>query len=393
MNSKIEKINVDNLNNKATNTSFNSSFSTKIDTIDLTNNLKDNHDVNYAEDVVKDLDYSKIVEDGFTPQGYTYIDGKLFVSAHYDSGYFGENGQQNSRVYIFDAETGKLLGDIVLNNKNHVGGVSYDTENGIMFVAGDNGNVETYDYKELMNGFEEPQFISDGNEIELRLDYENLTGKEREIAKNNYDAVIIPNNLNVRDEVSEGKDLFHKQDGMDTLYYHNGKLYSGTYARDGELVETSYGIVRDHNGNIIEVKDAETKVIGKVGAAVQGMAFYKKDGKTYLVTAASGMFVPSLVTVYEMTDDGIEKAGSKVIAREGLEGIYIDDYGNISGVYEEDKVFEEVQDDRPSDFQIGNVNDIKDIDDTYKVPNPDGSERTVDARFSLEQDGETWDNI
>ena len=66
----------------------------------------------------KTLKYSKITTEGFTPQSITTAGSNYLVSA-YKKG-------TNSKIYIYDKVTKKLTGEIILNNRAHVGGISYD---------------------------------------------------------------------------------------------------------------------------------------------------------------------------------------------------------------------------------------------------------------------------
>ena len=389
--SSIKKIDIDyNLNDKKITNPV--SHEVKTGTLD-------NEIVTLETDKINNLDYSVITDNSYTVQGYTNIDGKMLITAYDGRAIKDDMTSRNSRIYIFDQKTGEYVGNIVLNNKNHVGGVTYDTENGILFVTGHNGKVESYNYKLLMDAFDR---VKNNTNLtpSLHLDFDNMSESERQIAEKNLENIIIPNNIEIKKMVSEGKDFFHKQDGMDSIYYHNGKLYSCTYSKNGELLETSYKIEKDKNGEIIRINDGRnhegTKIIGNVGPAVQGLSFYSDNNKNYLITASSGMISASLLSKYEITENGINLVGSKPIPRKGLEGIYIDDYGNISGIYEFDDIVTELDNDKNnSDFQLGNINDINEVKDTYvhEFTGQHGEKinANIDIRKSLEFQGEFWD--
>lgn len=108
-------------------------------------NLIENISNNVSEELellsFNTLNYENIISDGYTPQGITTIDGQIFITA-YKSG-------ENSRIYIYDESTSEYKGKLILNNKAHVGGITYDEENGIIFVTGTKGSVNTYSYDRI----------------------------------------------------------------------------------------------------------------------------------------------------------------------------------------------------------------------------------------------------
>ena len=267
------------------------------------------------------MDYSNITEDGFTVQGYTIIDGdgitsdgKVLITAYCDD--------VNSRVYIYNASTGEYEGKIILNNYDHVGGVTFDSINQILYVTGSQGKVNTYDYKELSLAIEEAKrYIPDDYTIDLNND--------------DTRGYVIENNISVRDLVSEGR--FNSQNGMDSIYYYNGVLYSSTYSGDGDLVRTEINIERDRLGNIVSINESSSSIVAKIGGAVQGLYFYNQEGTDYLVTSSSAFGMSSKLTLFKINADGtLSKEGALKVEHKGLEGIHIDDYGNITGIFEYD---------------------------------------------------------
>ncbi len=358
-------------NNIVNNFKFNnSSYDNNIDINTSINSIGKVEELDFTKDISNNFDYYNIEKDGFTVQGYTYIndeDGnKIFITA-YDG-----NHQDNSRIYMYDSNSGKLLGKVILNNKNHVGGITYDEDNKIIFVSANDGMVETYDYVELSKIFRKINNI-DAFDDTLRLDFdsEDLDDYERNQIKYNFNRCIISNNINVKELISKNnifnsrmtENLFY-QDGMDSVYFYNGVLYSNTYAYNGELVSTSFNINRDLEGKITSIDDgvnhSKSKVVGNVGSAVQGLSFYNDNGKEYLVTSSSAKNFPSVLTKYEIGNDGsINNIGSKTISRQGLEGINIDDNGNITGIFEyTDGNMLNIGDNIGFNFIIGNVNEL-----------------------------------
>lgn len=79
-------------------------------------------------------------------QGYTKA-GDYYLITAYD-----HNHNLNSRVYIYD-KTGRCIGYIKFHNKEdknaHVGGITYDEENNIVFITGKEGKVNTYKLNDI----------------------------------------------------------------------------------------------------------------------------------------------------------------------------------------------------------------------------------------------------
>lgn len=96
---------------------------------------------------INELNYDEIEQDGFTAQGYTIADtnshitsnGKVMITAYNKDG-------ENSRIYIYNSQTGEFEGKIVLDNKDHVGGATFDSKNQILYVTSSEGRVNSYDY-------------------------------------------------------------------------------------------------------------------------------------------------------------------------------------------------------------------------------------------------------
>lgn len=309
----------------------------------------------------KNLDYEHIQNEGFTPQGYSYIENKngydkIFITAYCKG--------EKSRIYVYNAKTGKYEGKIVLNTGNHVGGITYDTENGILFVTGKEGQMETYDYEAMNRLFELQKEDGSNKEALLNLNFDDYNGEERTKYKENFDSVIINNDISVLEEINKKRGKHgNTQQGMDSVYFHDGKLYSSTYSANGELIETELNIIKDANGNIVEIKEKSSSTVANIGPAVQGMSFYTdKDGKKYFVTASSAKWSSSLLTKYEVIDKGngeyeYKLVGYQEIKRPGLEGIYIDGNGKISGIFEYDKLTED-----DKNYQISHIDEINNDD-------------------------------
>lgn len=214
------------------------------------------------------MDYSDIRKDGYKVQGYTRTNKDIVLSA-YKKGY-------NSRLYVYDIKSQKLKDVVSLDHKSHVGGVTYDNKNDILFVTGTGGSLYAYknkSYKKI--------------DTDIKIDG------------------ITPNN-------------------MATLYYFEGVLYTSTFGIRSHLIKIKYEAQKDF------IKEIETKEIAKLGLAVQGLAIYKN----YLVSSQSyGKNNKSRLITYDM-DNKMKVLNKRNVVHSGLEGIYSDNEGNLTGVFE-----------------------------------------------------------
>ncbi len=273
---------------------------------------------------INELNYDEIEQDGFTAQGYTIADtnshitsnGKVMITAYNKDG-------ENSRIYIYNSQTGEFEGKIVLDNKDHVGGATFDSENQILYVTSSEGRVNSYDYQIVTKMIEQAKDDFDGP---YTVD---MTKYDRSIYN-------IENTIETKSEASSNS--ITKQDGMDSIFYYDGYLYSCTYAGTGKLIRTEMEIEKDpRTQEVTNIIEKETTTIGSLPSAVQGIAFCEENGTNYLITASSAANMSSRLKIFEISDEGnlIDK-GTKVVSHKGLEGIYIND-GSITGIFEYDE--------------------------------------------------------
>lgn len=273
---------------------------------------------------INELNYDEIEQDGFTAQGYTIADtnshitsnGKVMITAYNKDG-------ESSRIYIYNSQTGEFEGKVVLDNKDHVGGATFDSKNQILYVTSSEGKVNSYDYKALTSMIEQAKDDFDGPYT---------------VDMTKYDTSIynIENTIETKPQASSNS--ITDQDGMDSVFYYDGYLYSCTYAGTGKLIRTEMEIEKDsRTQKITNIIEKETITIDSLPSAVQGIAFCEEDGTDYLVTASSASGMSSRLKIFEISDEGnlIDK-GTKVISHKGLEGIYIND-GSITGIFEYDE--------------------------------------------------------
>lgn len=290
----------------------------------------------FGDSLSSSIDYYQIFDDGWVVQGYTRVEdesgSRIIISAH-------PKKEGNARLYIYDAKTGQLETFITLDHNDHVGGISYDSDHQILWVAGDGGTVHSYDYQNIIEIIAERKKgdLSPGETI-FDIDVQD------------YEGVEIPNNIQIKNLISTDE---HPQDGMDSIYYYDGKLYSCTYSATGELLVTDLTITRNNAG--VEIQD-NTAVVAELNGATQGLAVYEEDGKKYLITASSASYATSQsrLTKWEMNDGEIKPVGYRYIDHTGLEGIEIED-GYVRGVFEQGFSF---WNQNQSTEILANVNDI-----------------------------------
>lgn len=273
---------------------------------------------------INELNYDEIERDGFTAQGYTIADtnshitsnGKVMITAY-------DKGGENSRIYIYNSQTGEFEGKIVLDNKDHVGGATFDSKNQILYVTSSEGRVNSYDYQIVTKMIEQAKDDFDGP---YTVD---MTKYDRSIYN-------IENTIETKSEASSNS--ITDQDGMDSVFYYGGYLYSCTYAGTGKLIRTEMEIEKDpRTQEVTNIIEKETITIDSLPSAVQGIAFCEENGTNYLITASSADNMSSRLKIFEISDEGnlIDK-GTKVVSHKGLEGIYIND-GSITGIFEYDE--------------------------------------------------------
>lgn len=268
------------------------------------------------KDLYGSVDYSNIEDDGYKPQGFAKKGDLIFISAY--------QKDELSRVYIYNSETGEYEGKITLNNKAHVGGMGFDEKNNILYITNSKGRVNAYNYSEIEKYFSLYKEKFPDKECNLII----ANPKESETSDSSLipTSVILDGTLSVKDNTEKG--------AASTLYYHDGRVYIGTFdgVNKGQMI--SYKVSYDSEENQIVI-DENATIKYDIPKNTQGIAVTEHNGKQYLVTTQSIGIANSSITVFEIKDDGSTKEiGIKYYDDKGLEGIDIDENGNILGVFE-----------------------------------------------------------
>ena len=234
--------------------------------------------------------------------------------------------QRNSRIYLYDSLTGNSKGYIILNTCSHVGGISFDKKNGILYISNYNGKTITFDLN--------PQNII---LIEKILDNNTIIDLSDEDIDKKYN-MTIDNDISVTDVTDCGRNS--------TMYACGDYVYVATFNEDessfGEVVKFKINNISDgyyKNDGEVDVwynKELSSSIVYKrvIPDYTQGVlrTTYKKD--SYIITSQSFSNAKSILTVYREDDDSFTYLGSNVIDHPGVESLHIDDNGKIICVFE-----------------------------------------------------------
>ena len=274
--------------------------------------------LNYDNKKINDINYvnySNIMDDGYTPQGFTIADKKAFISS-YKSG-------ENSRLYVYDLESNKNLAIIELENKAHSGGCSFSEDKDLLFVTGDWGKISVYDYSKLK------PLIESNTKKPTKLYVKELD--DLEDLKENY---------------------LVKADDLDAANrkYSADNVRASTMCIDGNLVYVCQCIangkgkmrifemedLKDEN----EIKSLETNEITDytidAPSFVQGMAIKIYNGQKYIIFSQSFGGISSITICKQNSDYSLETLNTRYVDASKIEGIYVDDNGIITAITEDE---------------------------------------------------------
>lgn len=178
-------------------------------------------------------------EYGFIPQGMESINEYMFIT-----GYF-ENGS-NSICYIID-DNGEIVNEVDLNTTSHVGSISYDKINNLIFIPGLSDTVLVYNYIDF--------FTKD--KIDYKYKIENLA--------NEFTYYKDKNELHIA-----------------FLKVYNSYLYIGSFNTNKPCLIKKFKINRLNNKLSFKYINSFT-----VNEKVQGIDFYTKENKKYMILSSS----------------------------------------------------------------------------------------------------------
>lgn len=259
------------------------------------------------------VDYSNIFKDGYTPQGITIVDGKVIISAYCD--------KKKSKLYVYDPTNSQNNYIVTLDTKAHVGGVTYNEKDKILFVTAGSGKINAYDYEKLEQASKQMSSFTGKTNRAVTVDVNDKINKD----------CILSSNI----QFKQGVDAKDKGDyKASTVYYDNvdNKLYIAHFGKKGYILASD--VTKDKNGALVMSNPEFTSADN----GIQGISVYHKDDRTYLVESRSFGKNETAVTVKDATGGvtNAETVGTERLKSYG-EGIYIDEFGNSTIVHEKGK--------------------------------------------------------
>ena len=209
------------------------------------------------EYVLVDENVNYVPQNNYVPQGIALI-GEYILISNYD--YYKD---KNSVICVIDKD-GKLVRKCMLDHDAHVGGIAYDEVNGLLFVTGHSGYILAYDIEDILH-------------------------KDKVSAKYS--------NINVGDGLSNY--VYPWVNSASFISIHDNELLVGNFS----LRNT--GIVKRYKYNIVE-DDIQLEYVSSfmIPDMVQGITFYKKDNKEYIIFSRSyGKDCPSVMQIFRYSED------------------------------------------------------------------------------------------
>jgi len=210
-----------------------------------------------SEYVLVDERVNYVPQNNYVPQGIALV-GDYFLTSNFD--YYKD---KNSMICVIDKD-GKLVHKCMLDHDAHVGGIAYDEVNGLLFVTGYSGYILAYDIEDILH-------------------------KDKVTAKYS--------NINVGDGLSNY--VYPWVNSASFISIHDNELLVGNFSlrNTGKVKRYKYSIVED------EIK-LEYVSSFKIPDMVQGITFYKKDDKEYIIFSRSyGRDCPSVMQIFRYSED------------------------------------------------------------------------------------------
>ena len=219
--------------------------------------------LSYTDTVSKDN--SLLIETctTMTPQGLVVTDNYIYVSA------YCYTHEHNSVIYQIDRKTNKFIKTIVLPDTSHVGGLAYDTQNKVLWIATKKYNTSKKD-----------------------TTLSTVSCITQDVI-DNYDFKTIkqPIRYNETFQTAFTNTSF--------MTYYNGYLYTGLFSKDENNSSLTAKLKILENGTTLETEPINYYYIPSY---VQGMAFL--DNK--ILFSRSFGYKPSEIIVYDYSEDRID---------------------------------------------------------------------------------------
>lgn len=180
------------------------------------------------------------IEEDLVPQGICYVSPFILMTCY-------STEERKSRVLFFDDKT-TLCKEIELENRSHVGGISYDKIHDLLWICNSKGRISSYKYHEFIN-----------NNLSSRKDF-----------------LVADDSL--------GGSFLTEEDKVVCSYltYYDNKIYVGSFNKKKTGLVKIFSIVREKTG--IELKYIDEF---NVPPKIQGLTFYKSKNEVYIFLSKS----------------------------------------------------------------------------------------------------------
>lgn len=225
----------------------------------VNNDVIENAEVKKKDIVIKDEELKRIVNkygdfnnvinegniklpifDDMVPQGITLMGDYILITS-YDN-----LGKKNSVIYVLDKE-GTLINKVILDNKSHVGGISYDKDNKLIWLPGDDGVLLAYESEDFINR----------KNVKYKYKFNNVSDELKDFLNDNKKLIAF-------------------------LTIDDGHIYIGNFSKDSKSIVKKYEII--NNGEEVYLK---YKNKFNVPAKTQSITFKNIGNKKYMIMSNS----------------------------------------------------------------------------------------------------------
>lgn len=207
---------------------------------------------------ILDIDIKMPIEGNMVPQGITIMNDYILITS------YDHNGLDNSIVFVLD-KNGDVINRVTLDIKSHVGGIAFDRINDLVWIPSNNGKINAYLARDFLDKTSVSSYYRD-------LDVGNGLLNYKAPWKNSIAFLTIKDN----------------------------DLFVGSFSLVSSGLVKRYGInIDETNGVQLDLKN-----IFKVPTRVQGISFYNKDEKEYILFSRSfGKSTPSLLQIFSYDEN------------------------------------------------------------------------------------------
>ena len=219
--------------------------------------------LSYTDTVTKEDITIKETCTTMTPQGLVVTDDYIYVSA------YCYTHEHNSVIYQLDRKNNKLIKTIILPDTSHVGGLAYDTNHKVLWIATKKYNTSKDD-----------------------TTLSTVSCITQDVIDNyNFKLLKKPIRYNETFQTAFTNTSF--------MTYYNGYLYTGLFSKDKNNSSITAKLKILDNGTTL---DTEPINYYYIPSYVQGMAFL--DNKILFSTSYG--YKPSKIIVYDYSEDRID---------------------------------------------------------------------------------------